>query len=247
MSETPAETIKPTAADNKPRTATGKPPVVDPDAPFGYMKDPKTGETRPKKRPGKQGKTAPAPRNRPSNQARQAKTVPTQTTDYRGAVMQLLDGVWTLAASVPDVDPGTKVLGFGLHDPVIRIKAQAAIMKDNGQGLVNGIGIMAQHSAPVRNFIVKAGDEAGPAWILPAMMAMLPFVVQSASMWKAPVAGDVEKLAKRTDAEFDELVKGAMAQAEAEAEFLAQSAAQFEAQDAAERSGANGQNPSTGG
>jgi hypothetical protein len=125
--------------------------------------------------------------------------------------MALLDGVWTLAASVPDVEPGTKVMGMDLRSPVVRIKAQAAILKDNGLGLVNGINIMAQHSAPVRNFIVKAGDESGPAWILPAMMAMLPFAVQSASMWRAPIAGDVEQLAARTDEEFTELVRGAMA------------------------------------
>jgi hypothetical protein len=132
--------------------------------------------------------------------------------------MTLLDGVWTLAASVPDVEPGTKVMGVDIRSPLVRVKAQAAIMKDNAMGLVNGFGIMAQHSAPVRNFIAKAGDESGPAWILPAMMALLPFAAQSAAMWRAPLEGDVVKLAERTSAEFDELVKGAMAQAEAMAQ-----------------------------
>jgi hypothetical protein len=247
MSETTAEKPTTTAADNKPRTAAPpKAPVVDPAAPYGYMTDPKTGETRPKRRPGKQGKTVAPPRSRPDNKARSAKTVPGAKTDYTKPVMDLLDGLWTLGASIPTVEPGVKVLGIGLHDPTVRVKAQMAILKDNGAGVVNGIAIMAKHSEPVRNFVVKAGDEAGPAWILPAMMALLPFVAQSAMMWRAPVAGEVEKLAARTEQEFDDLVKGAMAQAEAEAEFMARSAAEAEAYDAANPEGSNGSAPSTG-
>lgn len=209
------------------------------------MKDPVTGETRPKKRPGKgstKGKSVPAPRDRPSAQPRSARSVPNKTTDYRPAVMGLLDGVWTLAASVPDVEPGTKVMGIDLRSPLVRVKAQAAIMKDNGQGLVNGLGIMAQHSAPVRNFITKAGDESGPAWILPAMMAMLPFVAQSAAMWRAPVAGQVEELANRTSAEFDDLVRGAMAQAQ-EAGLLDSSDAAGTIYTPADGSTGNGSSP----
>lgn len=240
MTDAPAVSPPIDPADNKARTGKpDKPVTVDPDAPYGYMKDPKTGETRAKKRPGKQSTTTAAPRERASNKTREAKSLPTSTTDYRQSVMQLLDGVWTLAASVPEVDPGTKVMGFDLRSPAIRVKAQAAIMKDNGQGLVNGIGIMAQHSAPVRNFITKAGDDTGPAWILPAMMALLPFVAQSAAMWKAPVMGAVEELAHRTTAEFDELIKGAMAQAQAEAESADMLAAQDMVQ-AAERSASDG-------
>jgi hypothetical protein len=242
MTDTQTDSPVTIAADNKPRTATpGKNPVVDPDAPYGYMRDPKTGETRPKKRPGKQGKASPpAPRERASNKTRAAKTVPTTTTDYRSHVMGLLDGVWTLAASIPSPEPGVKILGRELSNPVIRVKAQAAIMKDNGQGLVNGIGIMAQHSAPVRNFIVKAGDESGPAWILPAMMALLPFAAQSAAMWRADMSAELVNLANRTDQEFDELVKGAMVQSQAEM----QSADMLAAMDAAERSASNGTEPS---
>jgi hypothetical protein len=233
---TPPATVP---ADTKARTATpDKSPTVNPEAPYGWMVDPVTGETRPKKRPGK-GKTAQAPRERAATKPRAAKTVPSTNTDYRGQVMALLDGVWTLAASVPSPDPGTTILGRDLTNPVTRVKAQAAIMKDNGQGLVNGIGIMAQHSAPVRNFITKAGDESGPAWILPAMMAMLPFVAQSVTMWKSPLDATVIQLAARTDNEFDELVKGAMAQAQAEMD----SADIVAAMDAAERS-SNGTGPS---
>lgn len=245
MTEPQTATPPRIAADSKPRAAgSDKAPVVDPEAPYGWMKDPVTGKSRPKKRPGRQSKKpVSAPKERPANKARSAKTVPVSTTDYRVHVMSLLDGVWTLAASVPEVDPGTKVFGYDLRNPITRIKAQAAIMKDNGQGLVNGIGIMAQHSAPVRNFLVKAGDESGPAWILPAMMALLPFVAQSATMWRAPLAGDVEALAARTSQEFDELVKGAMTQAQAEHAAML---ASMEATAPAERSVNNGSNPAGG-
>lgn len=241
----PAPTTAPpatTPADNRPRTAgKDKTPTVDPEAPYGWMTDPATGQKRPKKRPGR-GKTVQAPPNRPATKPRAAKAVATKKTDYRADVMALLDGVWTLGASVPEVDQGTRVFGFDLHGPAVRVKAQAAIMKDNAQGLVNGLGIMAQHSAPVRNFIVKAGDESGPAWILPAMMALLPFVAQSASMWRADLGGEVEALAARTTAEFDELVKGAMRQAEAQFAAETASADMLAAMDAAERS-PNGANP----
>lgn len=235
---TPPATVP---ADTKARTATpDKSPTVNPEAPYGWMVDPVTGETRPKKRPGKgKGKAVQAPRERAATKPRAAKTVPSTNTDYRGQVMGLLDGVWTLAASIPAPDPGTLVLGRDLSNPVTRVKAQAAIMKDNGAGLVNGIGIMAQHSAPVRNFITKAGDESGPAWILPAMMALLPFVAQSTAMWRAEMSDDLVKLASRTDQEFDEMVKGVMAQTQAEME----SADIVAAMDAAERSGSNGTGP----
>jgi hypothetical protein len=239
-------TVTATAADNKPRTVKpDKPPVVDPEAPYGWMPDPKApGGKRPKKRPGKQAKTVTPPRSRPANAARQTKAP--ATADFTKPVMELLDGLWTLGAGLPVPEPGFKVAGVGLYNPSIRLKAQMAILKDNGAGVVNGVAIMAKHSEPVRNFITRAGDESGPAWVIPAIMALLPFAVQSASMWKAPVAGEVEKLAKRTEAEFDELVKGAMAQAQAEAEFMAASAAQAEAYDAAHQESPNGTSPGTG-
>lgn len=241
MTDTQTATPAATPADTKARTATpAKSPTVNPEAPYGWMKDPKTGETRPKLRPGKQsGKTVAAPPSRAATKPREAKAVATSTTDYRAQAMGLLDGVWTLAASLPAPEPGTKILGRDLANPVIRVKAQAAIMKDNGQGLVNGIGIMAQHSAPVRNFITNTGDESGPLWILPAMMALLPFVGQSLNMWRSDMSDDLVNLAARTDQEFENLVNGAIAQAQAEM----QSADIVAAMDAAERATSNGTEP----
>ena len=68
MTEPTPDVLTPAAGDRKTRT-TG--PPTDPEAPYGYMKDPKTGETRAKKRPGKtSGPKVEAPPKRPANKAR---------------------------------------------------------------------------------------------------------------------------------------------------------------------------------
>jgi hypothetical protein len=213
MSETQPEAPampKPDAADRKPRAITA--PVTNPEAPYGYMTDPKTGETRPKKRPGRQsatGKSEPPPRQRPANEARQAipgSTAKKTTQQTAKEVNELLQGVWLLLAAVPEADakiPGTKHTIKALS---IRTRAQASILEDNSEGVTKGLVIMSQHSKPVAKFLARAGDESGPAWILPAMMAMMPFAVQSAAMWNAPAAGDVEKLAKRASDTLDAML-----------------------------------------
>lgn len=217
MTETPV--AEPTAADKAARTAGpgkgSKPVTADPEAPYGWMTDPKTGETRPKKRPGKQSKTAPAPRSRPTNKTRAASPPPT-TKDYSKPVSELVESVWLILAGVPTIK--SKVFGVDLADPTTRLRAQAAIVKANGSPLVQGISMMAQHSAPVRSAVDKLSDETGPAWIIPTMFALMPFVGQTVSMWRAPLAGDVQKMADQSEAEWDAMIKGVTAQAQAQAE-----------------------------
>lgn len=232
------EVVKPEAADRKTRgAAPPKSPVADPEAPYGWMTDPKTGEKRPKKRPGRQSKTVPPPRERPANTTR-GKAAPPKSRDYTGPVSELTEAMWMIMASVPVID--TKVAGVNLKIAAVKTKAQAAILKDNAAGVVQGVTIMAQHNTAVAGGLDKLTSESGPAWILPAMFALVPFVAQSAAMWRAPVAGDVEKLAKRTEAEWDQMIHGAMADAAAEAEATAQAHARFEAQDKAATNGSAG-------
>jgi hypothetical protein len=88
---------------------------------------------------------------------------------------------------------------------------------------------MAQHNPTVRSGVEKLAAETGPAWILPAMFVIMPFVGQSLAMWRAPVEGDVTLLAKRTEKEFDDLMNSAMREAAAEQ----QSYEDLKAQDAA--------------
>lgn len=216
---TTAERPKPDAADRKPRAITSKPPVADPEAPYGWIKDPKApGGKRPKLRPGKQAKTETPPRERPANRARSAPkgtTTATDTGKIAADVTALVQGTWLLLAAVPEADfkiPGTKMT---VSDVSVRTRAQAAILEDNGESLVKGLVMTAQHSPTVAKILAKAGEESGPAWIIPAMMAMMPFVVQSAAMWNAPAAGDVAKLAERTKSELDSMLKGTQPEASA--------------------------------
>jgi hypothetical protein len=204
------EVLTPDAADKKTRKADGT--TTDPEAPYGWMKDPKTGETRPKKRPGKQGsKTAEPPPTRPTNKAR-TRTRPASSApgggDFAKPIGELCQGVWMIFAAVPDVS--MKLGPVDLHAISTRLKAQAAVMNDNSDGLVNGLNMVAQHNETFRKGVNKLADESGPAWILPAMMVLLPFVGQSVAMWRAPIAGDVELMAKATEAQFDEIMNGAL-------------------------------------
>lgn len=200
-----------TAASDQPRTprAGDKPPTVDPEAPYGWMTDPKTGERRPKKRPGKQAKTEPPPRDRPNNRARKA-LPPPAAKNYAQPVGELAEALWMIMAAAPVVDQ--KIGKINLAEVGVKVKAQAAILKDNATSVVNGLTIMAEHSKPVARGLDKLTAESGPAWVLPAMFALLPFVGQSAAMWKAPVMGDVTRLAERTEAEWTEFIQGANAQ-----------------------------------
>jgi len=198
--------------DKKARTAqapkASKTPTTDPGAPFGYMKDPKTGEVRPKKRPGKgPSTTAPAPKDRPGGQARTRPATPSKK-NYAQDVTALCESVWMLAAAVPEVKPGTKVLGRDVHDLTVKIHAQAELVNTESDSIVRGLVIMAENSAPVAKGLDKLSAENGPAWVLPAMFALLPFVAQSVTMWKSPVAGDVEALAVQTTTKFNMLIKG---------------------------------------
>lgn len=224
-----AEIVTPDPEDKKTRAAlpAGKPPVTDPEAPYGWMTDPKTGERRPKKRPGKQSKNQPPPPGRKTNAARSAPKGSTGTpkapADYSQPVFELINGLWMLGAGVPTVE--NKVFGYDLKPLTIRVKAQAAILKDNAVPITKGVNLMAQNNDAVRRGVEKlTSDGDSPLWVLPAMFALLPFVAQSAAMWRAPVAGDVELLAKRTENEWEDFMGAAMREAQAEAQAAAQAA-----------------------
>jgi hypothetical protein len=207
----PSEPTGPVAdpSDSKPRSVTvPKSPVADPEAPYGWIKDLKTGETRPKKRPGKQRTTTLPPPKRPATEARsKAAPASSKAKDYREPLMESVEGVWMILAAIPTPDKPAKIAGIDVQALAIRAKAQAAVLEDNAGQVVQAANVVAQHNKQFGRGVEKWVADTGPAWILPAMMAILPFVVQSAQVWRVPVAGDLLELAKRTDAKFDELFK----------------------------------------
>jgi roadblock/LC7 domain-containing protein len=201
----------PELADSKPRAITAaKEPVTNPEAPYGWMKDPKTGETRPRKRPGRQAKAdAPPPPGRASNASRERQAPPSgkKSVDYRKPLMDTVEGFWMILAAIPSSDKPVKVAGIDVHSLTIRAKAQAAVLEENAAQLVNAANMVAQHNDSFAKGVEKWTSSTGSAWIMPAMMAVLPFAVASAQVWRVPVEGDLTLLAKQTEAKFDELFK----------------------------------------
>jgi len=208
--------ISPTAADNAPRIAKGQPTMpVDPEAPYGWMTDPKTGERRPKKSPGRQTaksatKAATPPANRRANKPRTVSGTVEKASErtYRQKVSELTDTVWMVTAAVPIAD--AKILGRDIRPVAVRAKAQGALIREQKPALIEGVAAMAEHSSVVARGLDWLSSDGGPGWLIPACMALIPFAVQSAALWRGPIE-QAEPLAARSAAEFAELAHAMMA------------------------------------
>jgi hypothetical protein len=204
----------PEPSDSKARVADGKPLTTDPDAPFGYMTDPKTGEVRPRKRPGRQ-KAKADPKPPPSHKARSDKLPPAepgQPEDYGKRAAEFLQGLWMLMPPVAGLPMVPEAL-------TIRVKAQAAILDANLGNLAHSMKIAADNNETVATFLVRM-TSGGASWILPAMGGLIPFVAMTGTMWAAPVAGDVSNLAAMTDYKWQSIVESLMKQAAAFADEM---------------------------
>lgn len=214
--------VEPTAADQKARTAAPEVPAIpaDPKAPFGYMVDPVTGETRPKKAPGRgSGKpkdAAAPPAKRSANRPRTAPVigqagpvavkVDTRTTGQK--VAELADGLWMLTASAP-AGKG-KMFGIDLEALAVKAKAQGWLIQQHKPGLVQGVSLMAQQSDWIKRG-VDALTTGNVGTVLPAMFAVLPFVMASSALWKGN-ADAARPLAAESDAQFAKLAAQMQAQ-----------------------------------
>lgn len=202
--------VEPTKADEAPRVTKAPEVPADPEAPYGYMRDPKTGEMRPKKAPGRGSgngakKAAPPPANRAANRPRTVTGEPLKPArSYAEKVGTLVDTLWMVTAATPVVQ-GT-VAGVDMRAVTVKVKAQGALLKDQRPALVQGLGIMAENSAAVRRGIDWVESEEGPGWILPAMFAMMPFVAQTVALWKGTMEA-AAPLAQRTQVEFAALAQ----------------------------------------
>jgi hypothetical protein len=177
------------------------PPDVgpDPEAPFGRRVDgtPKRGRGgRPPKEPSRtmaQAQHPPASAGKPGK-GKDATAEQLPGKDYSKGLSDFTEVVWLGLAGIPI--PG--------EERRIRCRVQAQVLKSNQAGLVAGVNIVAQHNGAVRWGVEKlAGGEA--AWIFPAALALLPFAVQTSMLWKAPLNGDMEKMAGSVEDEFREV------------------------------------------
>jgi len=156
----------------------------DPAAPWGRKPD------------GTPRRSAGGRRARPRETDRPAAAAtPAGKPDYAGKIAELADGLYMLGASLP-LPPG---------DLRIRVRAQAAVLKAQRTSLASGLGVVAEHSPPVaRGIELLTGGSAG--WILPACMALAPFAVQTAGVWRAPTAGDMTEIAEGVEADWSKML-----------------------------------------
>lgn len=110
--------------------------------------------------------------------------------DLSRPLTELTSALWMVMAAAP------------IPADVLRIKvrAQAAVLKANQAGLVQGVNLMAQHNGTIRRG-VEMLTMGSAGWVLPAVMAVSPFAVQSAQLWRMD-AGQLVGLAEQTEAEW---------------------------------------------
>jgi hypothetical protein len=194
----------------------------DPEAPFGWMVDRRTGERRPKKTAGRQmpaRKQVPAPRKRNANRPRikpptsdtdALPPAPIAVADHASQVADLIDGVWMVAAAASTPKPDTRVLGVNVYGLAVRVKAQASLLGDHKPALAQTIGTMADKVPKVGRAVEWLAREDGPGWILQGMMILIPFVAQTQAMWRMPV-DELAPIAAQVDRQFEQIVRSQQA------------------------------------
>jgi len=215
----PALFVQPDAAAAAPRRAAAppRPMPADPEAPFGWMVDPRTGEKRPRKTAGRQktagrGKATPPPKKRATNAPRVARPAgpdgappPMAASSHTTQAGMLLDMLWMTAAGIPTPPPGARALGVDVHAVSIRTKASAAVLAHHKPAVAQSVGTIADHVPMIGRGIEAMSREDGAAWVFPVMFALVPFVGQMAAMWKAPI-DQIAGMAAQTDATFRAMV-----------------------------------------
>lgn len=179
-------------------------PPIDPEAPYGWTK-----EGAPKRRPGRPPKQDKA-RTVPGSSVSKATAPPKGgkgdsqaqgPRDYSEGLSDFTQLLWMGLAGLPI--PG--------DERRIRCRVQAAVLKENQAGVVSGVNIMAQHNGVIRWGVEKlATGEA--SWIFPAILALMPFAVQTSMLWRVPVNGDMAKMAEGVENEFSEVFSSILQQ-----------------------------------
>jgi hypothetical protein len=174
-------------ADDPEAPAPPDMPPVDPAAPYGRKLD-GTPKKAPGGRPAKpRTTTAKAIGAGPQSGSQNKKTEPESGT-YAKGLEELFAGV-ALALAVLPV-PKDEVR--------IRLRVQAHVLKETGDGLAAGVGACAEHNGVVRWGVEKL-TKGGGAWVFPAALAIAPFAVQTAALWRAPLEGDMREAADRIE------------------------------------------------
>lgn len=198
-----------------------KPPEPAPDpenAPYGWTWT--EDEWRPKKRAGRprsQDKarvteTPPASPSPPPMGA--APAAPRSKPDFRQALGDTVEAAWFALAAVPIPD---QAFGFKLTGLRTNLRVQAALLAQNADGLVAGVNAIGQHNKFVARGLARLQSGEAGLWVLPAVMALAPFVAATGQLWSGQLAeASLEELATATEqsaqAYLEQMAKAATGQ-----------------------------------
>lgn len=162
--------------------------LVDPEAPFGRKADgtPKKGPggRPPKDRPRVTDK-APKALSGPQKGGKTGGTAPS-AVDYAKGLEEFLAGLALGLAVIPVPNDAVRV----------RCRYQSAVIEQTGDGLAKGVGMVAEHNGVAR-WAVEKLTQGGGAWVFPAAMAIAPFAVSSAMLWRSPVTAEMAQGAEQ--------------------------------------------------
>jgi hypothetical protein len=209
----------------------GRGPDGEPLAPYGTNKD---GSIR-RSHAGRKRKDDPdAPRTAPAA----PKDTPAEPKtdrgahDYTGALTETADAAWMIMSVTGRYGPEMPLIGKLI--PARRLGAQAALFKMHSDGLVGAVQYAAQHNDAAARWAAKL-EKGEVSWALMFGFMVMPFVVQSAALWKLDdgerLGGEgptVAELAERNDEDLEQfmsLMKGQLAAAAMTAEQAEQLAA----------------------
>lgn len=176
--------------------------VIDPEAPFGRKLDgtpKKTPGGRPPNRDKPRVTDRPAPKAITGGKASGGgKGEPPPASQYKKGLSELVAGM-SLALAIVPVPERQRV----------HCRYQSAVLEKTGDGLASGLAICAEHNGAVR-WAVERLTSGGGAWALPAAMAIAPFAVSTAMLWKSEVTDAMKAGADRIEKEAMDRLKAEM-------------------------------------
>lgn len=175
-----------------------EPPADAQAAPHGWTYA--EGEWRPKRAPGRPRATAAdkprvteAPPTPPAAGPAGAASKP----DYSPACRITAESLWLVMAVAPVPDAA---FGFKLGSLRRSLRAQAALIEMNVDGLAGGLNLIGQNNRFVGRMLSRGAAGEGGLWVLPAVMMLAPFAAQSAQLWAGKVDdATIDALAARTE------------------------------------------------
>lgn len=174
---------------------------VDPEAPYG-----RTVDGKPKKGPGGR---PPRDKARTTTKVIEPPQKPGKDGKDKGKADTAASYAKGLAEFLGGVQLALAVLPFPSENVRVHARYQSAVIEQTGDGLATGLGTIAEHNPMVRWGVDKL-TQGGGAWVFPAAMAIAPFAVSTAMLWKAPVTEQMAEGADKIEAEAMARLKAEM-------------------------------------